>query len=219
MEPNVGRDTKPLKIVVGIDFSPMSRRVLDRALDIANLTEGAEVHLVTVADYDRTVLAVRGPASAQTPPDATAKLHELASSGLQDLSARGPVRLQRVVTHLLTGSPASEIVWLAAHLDADLIVVGTHGRTGASRFFLGSVAERVVRVGGCPVYVVREKHHDSAWKVPEIEPPCPDCLASRERTGGEQLWCERHQSHVRTHVYSSADPTYAAARPWGFASS
>jgi hypothetical protein len=68
------------------------------------------------------------------------------------------------------------------------------------------------------VYVVREKRHDSAWKVPEIEPPCPDCLATRERTSGEQLWCERHQAHIKTHVYSSADETFAAARPWGFAS-
>ena len=52
------------------------------------------------------------------------------------------------------GDPRAQIVVHAAAEDADLIVMGTHGRTGAARFLLGSVAERVVREAGCPVLTV-----------------------------------------------------------------
>jgi nucleotide-binding universal stress UspA family protein len=62
--------------------------------------------------------------------------------------------------HVAAGDPAKEIVMLAAQLDADVIVVGTHGRQGAGRWVLGSVAEAVVRTAGCPVVVAREKNHD-----------------------------------------------------------
>jgi nucleotide-binding universal stress UspA family protein len=51
------------------------------------------------------------------------------------------------------------LVEVAAELDADIIVIGTHGRTGLKRILLGSVAEMVVRRAGCPVFVVREKLH------------------------------------------------------------
>jgi nucleotide-binding universal stress UspA family protein len=56
-----------------------------------------------------------------------------------------------VVTAVLFGDPANEIVRYAREHDIDLIVVGTHGRTGLSRALLGSVAERVIRTASCPV--------------------------------------------------------------------
>ena len=59
---------------------------------------------------------------------------------------------------LLIGDPAGEIVRLAELEHVDLIVMGTHGRTGLSRLILGSVAEAVVRRAACAVYTVREPH-------------------------------------------------------------
>ena len=56
---------------------------------------------------------------------------------------------------VLTGSPAEAILEAATREDADLIVLGTHGRRGAERFFLGSVASRVVAASECPVITVR----------------------------------------------------------------
>ena len=53
------------------------------------------------------------------------------------------------------GDPADEIVRHAARHSVDLIVVGTHGRTGVARLLLGSVADRVIRGAGCPVISVR----------------------------------------------------------------
>jgi nucleotide-binding universal stress UspA family protein len=57
------------------------------------------------------------------------------------------------------GSPAQELIELANLLDADLVVVGTHGRTGLGRLLVGSVAEAAVKKARCPVLVVREKNH------------------------------------------------------------
>jgi nucleotide-binding universal stress UspA family protein len=57
---------------------------------------------------------------------------------------------------MLTGEPAAEIVRLAKEEDVDLIVMGTHGRTGLRRMLMGSVAEAVVRHAECPVLTLKE---------------------------------------------------------------
>jgi nucleotide-binding universal stress UspA family protein len=56
---------------------------------------------------------------------------------------------------ILSGSPQEAIEEAAKAIGAELIVVGTHGRTGVPRFFLGSVAARVVSTAPCPVLTVR----------------------------------------------------------------
>jgi universal stress protein A len=58
-------------------------------------------------------------------------------------------------TELRSGVPFEVIVDTAAELGAEMIVIGTHGRSGLQRFLLGSVAERVVRLAPCPVLTVR----------------------------------------------------------------
>ena len=63
--------------------------------------------------------------------------------------------------HLVTGDPASGIIRLAESEDVDLIVLGTHGRTGLSRLLMGSVAEVVVRRAPCPVLVMKQPHRHS----------------------------------------------------------
>ena len=81
---------------------------------------------------------------------------------------------------------------MAARVDADIVFVGTHGRTGVKRALLGSVAERVVRGASCPVLVIRDKDYHLTL-APEIEPACPDCLAKQKATHGKTLWCDRQQ--------------------------
>ncbi len=56
----------------------------------------------------------------------------------------------------ISGEPASAIVRLAKDEDVDMIVMGTHGRTGLSRFLMGSVAEAVVRRADCPVVTYKQ---------------------------------------------------------------
>lgn len=66
---------------------------------------------------------------------------------------------------LVIGDPASEIVAVADELGADMIVLGTHGRTGLKRLLMGSVAEAVVRKANCPVITYKEPHEAHAKKV------------------------------------------------------
>jgi nucleotide-binding universal stress UspA family protein len=61
----------------------------------------------------------------------------------------------RAVALMMDGEPAQQIVRAARSKRADLIVVGTHGRTGLNKFFVGSVAQRVVVTAPCPVVTVR----------------------------------------------------------------
>jgi nucleotide-binding universal stress UspA family protein len=63
----------------------------------------------------------------------------------------------KVVQHVVSGEPALAICEAARDLEADLIVTGTHGRTGIDRFLIGSVAERVVRSSHVPVMVARSR--------------------------------------------------------------
>lgn len=63
----------------------------------------------------------------------------------------------RVKAFLLDGVPYEQIARAARSKRADLIVMGTHGRTGLSRFFIGSVAARVIPLAHCPVLSVRGK--------------------------------------------------------------
>ena len=62
---------------------------------------------------------------------------------------------EQIQVGVAVGDPSSEIIDYAKEIDADLIVIPTHGRSGLLRFFLGSVAERVIRFAHCPVLVVR----------------------------------------------------------------
>ena len=65
-----------------------------------------------------------------------------------------------VETRVLTGIPHEEIVRAGREVSADLLIMGTHGRSGMSHLLLGSVAERVVRKAPCPVLTVRQEEHD-----------------------------------------------------------
>ena len=70
--------------------------------------------------------------------------------------------ISTVEASVLSGRPHRAIVDYAAEYDVDLIVMGTHGRTGLDRYLLGSVTERVVRLSDVPVLAVGEEAEDEA---------------------------------------------------------
>jgi nucleotide-binding universal stress UspA family protein len=72
-------------------------------------------------------------------------------------------------TLVRSGPPAIEIIEAAKSLQADLIIISTHGYTGLKHVMLGSVAEHVVRRAPCPVLVVREREHEF------LAPQNPNC--------------------------------------------
>jgi nucleotide-binding universal stress UspA family protein len=207
------------KVVVGIDFGEESQRALSSAIEIAD-ADGGELHALYV---DQPPVDVANAFALPPPPrleEDLARLREMVSEAVRLVVARrGKLGLKHVTVHGTVGAPASEIARFAAEIDADIVVVGTHGRRGLDRAFLGSVAEKTIRLCGCPVLVIREKKHPTVEKIPEIEPPCPDCVQRRFETKGEELWCARHTGHhPKAHVYSYEGPSSDSARPWGFTS-
>lgn len=192
---------KPYTIVVGIDFSDASDLALDEALTLTTERRG-ELHVIYVDDPFRGTEGVKEATAAALP---RIEKHVLARiDHLQHRTGRA-ISFGKLYSHFRFGDPAEQIAQLASNLDADLIVAGTHGRSGLKRFVLGSVAESVVRLGRCPVWIVRPKDHEARGKMPEIEPPCLDCLAKRKETARATFWCERHsEHHVRAHTYHYA---------------
>ena len=210
---------RPFRVVAAIDMSDASVRVLRRAFLIANATPGSEVHAVLVVDPPAVGLAPEAVMTIETSSDSLPQLTQFVDQQAKELATHiGPLQIGRITAHLLTGAPSREIVWLSANIEADLIVIATHGRTGLKRALLGPVAERVVRLAGCPVFVDRPVHHDPNAHEPEIAPPCPACQERRIATGGKELWCAHHQEHhPHGHIYAGPEmPTGSSNGPWNF---
>ena len=145
------------KILVAIDFSPISDRAIDMALALGH-SDGGKVTLLHVCElpaYSTPELSMYVPS-----PELTEEMTERAKETLEDYRLRCAAAGVTVdVACLLGTSVAPEIVDYAAAGDFDLIVVGSHGRRGLRRLVLGSVAERVVRTADRPVLTVRA--HDA----------------------------------------------------------
>jgi nucleotide-binding universal stress UspA family protein len=207
--------SKPYVIVVGIDYSPAGDLALNRAFELATEKANAEVHIVHVLQSLTALTPMEGTVGTLAPDAATLsaaseQLRRHADQRLQQyrdrVSAQGKAGnlFQRAVSHLRLDAAAHEIAQLASDLEADLVIVGTHGRRGAARLLLGSVAESVVRLAPCPVLVERHKTVDE--NVPRIEPPCPRCVDARRASGGKELWCSQHRErHAPAHTYHYND--------------
>lgn len=137
------------RILVATDFSDCAARALDLGVELTQKF-GSELTLIHAWEFPTYAAssAQYFPADFVSPLQKAAE-HELAGA-LQALQARVP----NANSVLRMGSPWQEIVDAAAELHADLIVIGTHGRRGLSHAFLGSVAERVVRLSAVPVLTV-----------------------------------------------------------------
>ena len=138
------------RVVCPVDFSPVSKRALDHAAVIARWYE-AELVVLHVTPLLPTIFAFPSAmdTGASDMADAEAVLPELTAFVVE---AETMVSATRTVAR--SGSPAVEILRYAAEAEADLLVLGTHGRTGFERFMVGSVTEKVLRKAPCPVLTV-----------------------------------------------------------------
>jgi universal stress protein A len=140
-------------IVVALDFSEHSQQALRYASVLASAF-GARVSLLHVLEDP----FVTGAWSSTVLGDETTVARGILVSNAQLRLAREQRRLQReghvVDTCVRPGHPAATIAAFAADRHADLVVMGTHGRTGLAHLMLGSVAERVMRTAPCPVLIV-----------------------------------------------------------------
>jgi universal stress protein A len=142
------------RILVATDFSPASDDALDYARMLATQFH-ASLNLVHVFEDPFASGAFVGDGTVMLPLDIREELLGSATARLAERHAAHAEALPGSSTDLLNGPSARTIVQHAADTQADLIVMGTHGRTGVPHLLMGSVAERVVRTAGCPVLSTR----------------------------------------------------------------
>ncbi len=164
---------RPVSIVAAIDFSELSDRSVLEALRLSKNYPEAELHVITVGSEDSGAVRLPGSTLKVLPQEAAEEeTREYVADLVQRYTAsHGAPSLERIAVYTTTGHPAERVVALATALDADIIVIGTHGRTGLKRIVLGSVAEEVVRRAPCTVHVIRPRDFLDGEKIPAVQPP------------------------------------------------
>jgi nucleotide-binding universal stress UspA family protein len=131
------------RIVVPLDFSDSSLRACDFAIA---MTEKLDAEL--------TLVEVLEPTPFFLPRDITDEGRAALQANLERHASLVRAYVPSVAARLVEGKPAEEIDRAVREVDADLVVMGTHGRRGVAHATLGSVAERVLRISGVPVVTV-----------------------------------------------------------------
>ena len=143
-------------ILLPTDGSECSAKAMTYALSLARQYGGRVVALHVIdrgwEEQTRNAVVEVGHDLMQTLHDGYARTAHTILQAVVDAGAKAAVPVEARMAH---GTPYEEIVKTSKEVGADLIVIGTHGRTGVSHFLLGSVAEKVVRTGACPVLTVQ----------------------------------------------------------------
>ena len=134
-------------ILVPLDFSSDAEQALDYALELAQQFQArlTLMHVIYIPVTTEVNLSAY-----------FADLESGALQGMESYQKRVEEAGRPVEMVIVRGTPFREIIETAKTKQVDLIVMGTHGRTGMQHLFIGSVAERVVRLAPCPVLVTRE---------------------------------------------------------------
>jgi nucleotide-binding universal stress UspA family protein len=152
------------RILVPTDFSEPSDAALEYAKELA-ARFGASLHLLHVVE-EPFVVGIAAERYVPESPEITATLRADAEFRLAERLTEAERAKLRATSEVLTGPSAPTIVNAARDLAIDLIVMGTHGRTGIAHAIMGSVAERVVRAAQCPVLTVHTRPQTRAFAVP-----------------------------------------------------
>ncbi len=179
---------KSWTLVVGMDFSECGARALRQALELAAGRDSV-VHIAHAVTRDElgagSKIEQQEEALERLPRELWKKVFEALDQlemGYEDV----PVWL-----HVRLGRPTDVIRQVAVDYDADLVVVGTHGRSGVKRMVLGSVAEKLVRDGRFPVLVAHESRIGELDKTVMPDAPLPEDQQVSRATS------------VRPHIYRS----------------
>jgi nucleotide-binding universal stress UspA family protein len=143
------------RILFASDFSKASRKAFTTALSMAKDNRAALTVMHVIVPF--TPIVPEQYIQAQTWSQIDAEARRWGLQQLRRLAERAKAAGVRAVGLLLEGDPAEQIVRAARSTHADLLVIGTHGRTGLQKFFVGSVASRVVATSPCPVMTIRGK--------------------------------------------------------------
>lgn len=150
-------------ILVPTDFSDPSDAALNYGRELAR-TFGASLHVLHVLD-DAEMRGVVGAGyigPSPTLPQREQLIEQGVCDRLDDLFEESDRRQLNAHVKAVIGEPVGEILRYAQEQKIDLVIMGTHGRTGIAHMILGSVAEHVVRKSSCPVLTVHGPRHELA---------------------------------------------------------
>jgi nucleotide-binding universal stress UspA family protein len=178
-------------IVLGLDFTDADGPAFDQAARLAARVIGSELHLVHVFATEP---------SAERTRDLAGHLRLYVD---QKLAASPGLAGIAVGIHLRGGKTVPELLRLAADVQADVIVVGSHRGPHIKDWLVGSTVEKLVSNTAFAVVVAAPKAKEPEAQEPVIEPACPRCVEARFASKGKEWWCERHaQAAQLGHVYS-----------------
>ena len=143
---------KPFRrILVATDFTPASEPALDEAIEMA---KGDGTELLIAHAYQLPNMPGTESGGAAVYEEWVKELRDSVEERLKPLVERARGEGIHAEALILTGTPSEAITEAAAEQAADLVIMGTHGRKGVSKLFLGSVASRVISSAPCPVLTV-----------------------------------------------------------------
>jgi nucleotide-binding universal stress UspA family protein len=140
-------------ILLPTDGGPASQAAISQAVDLAELSD-ARLHTLYVLDTTAYPSLDAGAEAVMT------ALREEGQLALDEVGDTAEAAGVSVVSEIVSGTPHRQILEYAEANEIDLIVMGTHGRTGLDRYLLGSITERVVRTAAMPVLTVRASEDD-----------------------------------------------------------
>ena len=146
------------RILVPTDFSDFSKPALTYGCAMAARFD-AELHLLHVVPDPAMLVPEAAAFSVESMEAQTEMLRIEAMKTLNTLPPDGWSDGKPVVREVRVGAAFMEIIDYAREKDIDLIVIGTHGRSGLMHVLMGSVAERIVRKSPCPVLTVKPEGH------------------------------------------------------------
>ncbi len=144
------------RILITTDGSEYAKAAADQGLELAKLM-GAEVSVISVVN-EGTDFAIRGFRRASV--EGATFLEDRAKEAVDQVEKEAEGRGMTIKRIIKRGDPATEIVEVSR--DFDLIVMSSLGHTGLAHFFMGGVAEKVVRFAFCPVLLVRAPNPSKA---------------------------------------------------------
>jgi len=139
------------KILVPLDGSPLAERALEPALEMARTPDTEIILLEAVQDSLAAVPEARYP----VPVREAYRSAIVSMKYLRDVASRLRAQAKKIRWHVEEGDPIDAILSFAHNENVDVIVMGTHGRTGLSRVVMGSVAEKVAVTTHRPVVLVK----------------------------------------------------------------
>ena len=147
------------KILCPTDFSENSEHAMKYALTLAMLSQ-AELELFHVVEPITYPQSTELFEPVLDEVELTMKMGAAFQKQLEDQVATLKEEYPKIEGKIVTGNTFLEIIQVARDENVDMIVMGTHGRTGLAHVLIGSVAERVVREAPCPVLTVKHPEHE-----------------------------------------------------------